>query len=237
VAAPAPRAAAPVLLLFDIDGTLVLTGRAGARAMSATFESLFGVPDAFAGVPMGGRTDSSLLSEAFDRWNLDDTPDHHERFRTAYLPALATEIAAPGTGTKAVMPGVRALLDVLRPQASVHLALLTGNYHGAAAIKLGHFGLWDYFAFGAFADDGPDRNQLVPVAQARALSCGVPGEACARVVVIGDTPHDIACAAAGGARSVAVATGGHSRAELTDAGADVVLDDLSDTEAVVRLLL
>jgi phosphoglycolate phosphatase len=226
----------PILLLFDIDGTLVLTGRAGVRAMVSAFESLFGMADAFAGISMGGRTDSWLVSQAFARAGVADIPENHERFREAYLPRLAEEILRPGTGTKGVMPGVRALLDALRSRPELHLGLLTGNYREAAEIKLGHFALWDYFGWGAFSDDSADRNALVPIARARAAARGVPNAVRTRVVVIGDTPHDVACAAAAGARSIAVATGGHSRAELERAGADVALDDLSDTEDVLRLL-
>ena len=88
-----------------------------------------------------------------------------------------------------------------------------------------------------FSDDSADRNALVPIARNRAREQGVPDAACARVVVIGDTPHDITCAAVAGARSVAVATGGHSRDELARAGADIALDDLSDTKAVLDLLV
>ena len=129
----------PTLVLFDIDGTLVLTGRAGLRAMVATFESLWGVPDAFNGVSMGGRTDSWLVSHALTRWGLPDTPDNHARFRADYVPRLAEEILQPGTGLKGVMPGVRALLDAASASRHVHLALLTGNYREAAEIKLRHF--------------------------------------------------------------------------------------------------
>jgi phosphoglycolate phosphatase-like HAD superfamily hydrolase len=224
------------LVLFDIDGTLILTGRAGARAMTRAFDALWSVPDAFAAIPMGGRTDSWLVSQALDRAGLHDTPDNHARFRGAYLPLLAEEIRQPGTGQKGLMPGVRGLLDAAARHRHLHLALLTGNYRGAAAIKLGYFGLWDYFLFGAYSDDAADRNHLVPIARERAVAHGVPEAARARVVVIGDTPHDVACAAAGGARSIGVATGGHSREELVRAGADVALEDLSDTEQVLGLL-
>ncbi|MDH4067035.1 MAG: haloacid dehalogenase-like hydrolase, partial [Acidobacteriota bacterium] len=170
-------------------------------------------------------------------WGIDDIDEHHARFREAYLPRLAEEILKPGTGTKGIMPGVAALLDAVHGRPDVHVALLTGNYRGAAAIKLEHFGLWGYFDFGAFADDAADRNLLVPIARQRARQQGVPEAACTRAVVIGDTPHDVACAAVAGARSVAVATGGHSQDELARAGADVVLEDLSDTARVVSLLL
>lgn len=225
------------LVLFDIDGTLVLTGRAGVRAMEATFLALFGVPDAFAGVSMGGRTDSWLLSQALARHGLVETPEVHARFRDAYIPRLAAEIALPGTGTKGIMPGVAALLSEAVAHPRLHVALLTGNYRAAAQVKLAHFGLWDYFPFGAFSDDAADRNLLVPVAQARAETAGLTRDAYVRVVVIGDTPHDIACAAVAGARSIAVATGAHSVAELRAAGANVVLEDLTATGEVIDLLL
>jgi phosphoglycolate phosphatase-like HAD superfamily hydrolase len=226
----------PILLLFDIDGTLLLTGRAGLRAMGKTFEALFGVPNAFEGVSMGGRTDSWLVSDALTRWSLPDTPEHHARFRASYLSQLAEEILLPGTGAKGVMPGVRALLDEARAHPHLHLALLTGNYREAAGIKLRYFDLGNYFRFGAYSDDSADRNQLVPIARERAIGHGTPEAACARVVVIGDTPYDVTCAAAGGARSIGVATGGHTREELERAGADVVLEDLSDTDHVLSLI-
>jgi phosphoglycolate phosphatase len=227
----------PTLLLFDIDGTLLLTGRAGLRAMVGAFEALFGVPNAFEGVLMGGRTDSWLVSDALARWGLADTPDNHARFRAAYLPRLAGEILLPGTGVKGVMPGVRELLEAAAAHPQIHLALLTGNYREAASIKLRYFDLWNYFTFGAYAEDSADRNLLVPIARERATTHGIPEAACARVVVVGDTPHDMACAAVAGARSIGVATGGHTREELERAGADAALDDLSDTDRVLRLIV
>ena len=162
-----------LLLLFDIDGTLVLTGRAGMRAMQRTFADLFGVDDAFAGVPTAGRTDSYLVSAALQRAGLPDSPDEHRRFREAYVPRLSEEILQPGTGFKGVMPGVRELLAAASADARVHVGLLTGNYRDAALVKLSYFALWDFFPWGAFSDDAADRNALVPIAQARALEHGV----------------------------------------------------------------
>jgi phosphoglycolate phosphatase-like HAD superfamily hydrolase len=100
-------------------------------------------------------------------------------------------------------------------------------------VKLEHFDLWRYFSCGAFGDDAPDRNGLLPKALARIDACGGPSVAASDVVVIGDTPLDIACAASGGARSIAVATGGYDAASLRAAGADVVFEDLSDLDAVL----
>ena len=114
---------------------------------------------------------------------------------------------------------------------------MTGNYREAAEIKLQHFELWDFFEWGAFSDDHFDRNELVPIARSRAETYDIPAEAIERVIVIGDTPHDIECARVAGARSIAVATGGYTVEQLRGFGADAVLPDLSDTEAVIKLLV
>lgn len=227
----------PALILFDIDGTLLLSGRAGLRAMNRAFHGAFGVADAFKGTSFGGRTDSFLVSYALAAAGLADSPEHHERFRDAYLPLLEGEIQHPGSGHKGLMPGARELLEALDDHEHLHLALLTGNYRDAAAIKLAYFEVDDFFEWGAFSDDSADRNTLVAIARSRAETYDIPGAALDRIVVIGDTPHDVECARAGGASCIAVATGGFGIEELRKAGADVVLPDLSDTEAVLKLLI
>jgi phosphoglycolate phosphatase-like HAD superfamily hydrolase len=227
----------PALILFDIDGTLLLSGRAGLRAMTRAFQDAFGITDAFKGESFGGRTDSYLVSKALTAAGLPDTSDHHHRFRETYLPLLAEEIRHPGQGHKGLMPGARELLEALQEYDHLHLALLTGNYREAAAIKLQHFEIWNFFEWGAFSDDHHDRNALVPIARTRAETYDIPPEAIERVIVIGDTPHDIECARVAGAKSIAVATGGYSVEQLKDAGADEVLPNLSDTEIVIKLLL
>ena len=127
------------------------------------------------------------------------------------------------------MPGVRELLDALARRATdVYLALLTGNYEAGARLKLEYFDLWKYFPCGAFGDDAPHRNVLVPKALAPVAACGGPTFAAADTIVIGDTPLDVGCAAHAGARSLAVATGSHSVEELRAAGADVVLGQISE---------
>jgi phosphoglycolate phosphatase len=227
----------PALILFDIDGTLLLSGRAGMRAMTRAFQQTFAISDAFAGESFGGRTDSYLVSKALTQAGLPDSEENHHRFRNAYLPLLAEEIQQPGQGHKGLMPGARELLQALEAYDHLHLALLTGNYREAAEIKLQHFEIWEFFEWGAFSDDHHDRNELVPIAKSRAETYDIPGAAIDRVIVIGDTPHDIECARVAGAKSVAVATGGYTMQQLKDAGADEVLEDLSDTEKVLWLLL
>jgi phosphoglycolate phosphatase len=227
----------PALILFDIDGTLILTGRAGQRAMTYAFQDIYGVPDAFSAARMAGRTDTSLVSDALRQHGIPDTADSHEKFRTAYLEKLSKEIHQPGVGRKGVMPGARELLVALVSYPDLHVALLTGNYREAAAIKLTYFDLWNHFSWGAFSDDAGNRNALVPIARERAKLRGVPDAALERAIVIGDTPDDINCARAAGALSIAVATGGYEVETLQAAGADIVLSDLSDTAAVLTLLV
>jgi phosphoglycolate phosphatase len=225
------------LILFDIDGTLVLTGGAGGRAMSLAFEEVFAVPNAFQGIAMAGRTDAWILSDAADAYGIPaDSPDL-ARFRDAYARHLTIELDKPGVARKGLMPGVRELLDALAPRDDVYLALLTGNYEEGARLKLEYFDLWRYFPCGAFGDDAPHRNVLVPKALARVQACEGLTFPAANAVVIGDTPLDVGCAAFAGARSLAVATGSHSVDELREAGADIVMQDLSDTDEVLRVIL
>jgi phosphoglycolate phosphatase len=223
------------LVLFDIDGTLVLTGGAGARGMTRAFEDLFGIPEGFAGIELPGRTDQLILRDALVRAGLALTPEVLDRFRTAYVSRLREEIQRERPGRR-VMPGVASLLVAIAGLSAVMPALLTGNFAAAARLKLEHFDLWYHFPCGAFADDALERNDLVGVALERALGCGLPPVGAREVLVIGDTPLDVACAAAAGARSVAVATGFHSLEELIATGADLVLADLSDTARLLRFL-
>lgn len=226
----------PKLVLFDIDGTLVLTGGAGIRAMNRAGEAILGARDLLAGVPVAGRTDWIILHDALRNIGTDLDDRLYARLREAYIASLQEEIVEPGQGVKAVLPGVRELLETLRAREDVVLGLVTGNFATGARIKLEHFDLWRYFACGAFGDDAADRNALVPFAMERARACGMDAVPYTDVVVVGDTPHDVACAHAVGALAVAVATGTHAAGELRATGAAVVLDDLRDTQGFVRLI-
>ena len=223
------------LLLFDIDGTLMLSGRAGLRALDRVFEEATGVGNAFKEIGAAGRTDGYLLEEASRRAGIDLTPALRRSLQARYCEVLKEEILLPGEGRKALMPGVKPLIETLQQRDDVVLALLTGNFRDSARIKLEHFGLWSPFQFGAFADDATDRNLLVPIALQRAREAGHDPRH-ERVIVIGDTPLDVECARAGGVRALGVATGSHSVDELRDAGAYEVLEDLSDTNRVMELM-
>ena len=224
------------LVLFDIDGTLVLTGGAGLRAMNRALEEVLGHADGLNGIPIAGRTDWSILVDAVAKVGRQIDDQLLGVLRDRYVQNLAVEIQDPGKGPKAVMPGIRELLDTLDTRDDIFVGLLTGNFEEGARIKLGYFDLWRYFSCGAFGGDASDRNALVPFAVERARQCGLPDIASSDVLVVGDTPHDVACAHAAGAVPVAVATGGYSVDQLRDSGAEIVFNDLSDMRSFLRLL-
>jgi phosphoglycolate phosphatase len=204
--------------------------------MSLAFEEVFAIANAFTGIPMAGRTDAWILNDAAIAHGVAVDYPLFDRFREAYLRHLTVELERPAASRKGLMPGVRELLDVLVRRDDLYLALLTGNYESGARLKLEYFDLWKYFPCGAFGDDAPHRNVLVPKALRTVEACGGPVFTAAETIVIGDTPLDVACAAHVGARSLAIATGRHSIEELRAAGADVVLQDLGDIDEVLRVL-
>jgi phosphoglycolate phosphatase len=224
------------LVLFDIDGTLVLTGGAGLRAMTRACEEIVGHADALDGIPVAGRTDWSILQDTLGRLGRALDQDLFTELRERYVMHLHGEILQPGQGFNGALPGVSALLEDLQPREDVFLGLLTGNFKDGARIKLQRFDLWRYFRCGAFGDDSPDRNALVPVALERAAAAGMPAFSPADVIVVGDTPHDVACAQAVGAVPVGVATGGFTVDELRECGAAVVFETLEDAGGFGRLL-
>lgn len=224
------------LLLFDIDGTLVLTGGAGKRSMDRAFEEMFGVSEAFAEVSMAGRTDRWLVETALERHGMRATPERLAAFRARYLDLLDAAIGDAGSGRRGLMPGVTEVLAALRARDDMHLALLTGNYADGARIKLEHFGLWQHFAWGAFGDDYAEREALARAAVAEAAARGITLADPAHAVIIGDTPFDIACARAAGARVVAVATGHHGLDELRGCAPDLALEDLRDVDALMAFI-
>lgn len=218
-----PTSAASILVLFDIDGTLIHTDGAGLRGMNAAVEQLHGRRAALEGIRVSGRTDRAILTEVFGRWDETLTDAHVGPLLELYLGSLQRELrekTGPGFG---VLPGVHEALERLESDPTFCLGLLTGNVARGAEIKLAFFDLWRRFTFGAFGDDHINRRDLVPVALANARARGVNPS---HVVVIGDTPLDIDCAHAHGARAVGVATGDYPPDELSRAGADITVDTL-----------
>lgn len=224
-----------LLVLFDIDGTLVLTGRAGVRGMNLAFARLHGHERALDAVPIAGRTDRAIVVDAMRGIGVEPTDEAIAVLRDAYIDSLRVEITRPPVEHPSlVLPGIAPLLDALATAPGVTTALLTGNFERGAAVKLGYFGLWDRFRFGAFGDEHVDRRALVPMALQRAREAGVPAPE--QVVIIGDTPHDVDCAKAHGARAIGVATGPFQREALEAAGADLTLDTLEPIDQIMEWL-
>jgi phosphoglycolate phosphatase-like HAD superfamily hydrolase len=225
-----------LIVLFDVDGTLIRSGGAGVRGLNAAFERLYGVRAALEGVALAGRTDRAIVGDVFRRIGIEPTDSEVARVRDAYVADLRVEIKRPVADPAGVLPGVTAVLDAMATLPHAQVGLLTGNFEPGAAVKLEHFDLWERFGFGAFGDDHIDRRALVPVALDRARRAGHATPRPDRVVVIGDTPFDVDCAKAHGARAVAVATGPFDRAALAAAGADLVVATLGDAAAVTQWL-
>lgn len=217
------------LVLFDIDGTLIRTGGAGVKAFGKVFETEFGARDGFENLKFAGRTDVSLVREFFEVHGIPASNANFDRFFERYvfwLDVILRECEG------AICAGVRELITGLTglPEPP-RVGLLTGNIRLGAEIKLRHFDLWDWFETGAFADDAEERDRIAAVAKergSRLLGRELPGE---EILVVGDTPLDIRCGRAIGARVLAVGTGGASVTELRMHRPDWVVADLTEVQA------
>lgn len=224
------------VFLFDIDYTLLYTGGAGSKAMGLAFEAVYGIADAFQGVPFAGWTDRAILKDGLIRHGLldGDFEGHLKRFRDAYQKILS-ETLRDTQGR--VLPGVPDLLLALHQRPDVLLGLATGNFQSGAALKLQYYGLDGHFLGGAFGDDYEQRSHLVAAAARHVQEVGGLTAPPVAVYVLGDTPHDVRAARVNGLTAVGVATGPYSSDELRDAGADLVFPDLGDWRAVLAQLL
>lgn len=216
------------LLLWDIDGTLIWTGRAGEEALLAAMRELHGIETSLHDVDYKGRTDRRIGMMLLEKHGIPVTPDTVHDFIEAYLRHLALLLPQKQGW---VYPGILNILEQAHARPDLINGLLTGNMRQGARLKLSHYQVWHYFEFGAFADDSHDRNDLGPVALRRAVeehNLDIPPH---RIFVIGDTPHDIACGKVIGARTIAVATGGFTLDELRACGPDAAFADFSDPAA------
>jgi len=222
-----------MLVLFDIDLTLLNTGGAGLAAGARALAELYGVADGLAGIPFAGRTDRAIFRDAYARL---DRPGHadadfdaavraYEAAYVRHLPAALRE--AEGVGR--ALPGALELVRRLAAEPRVAVGVATGNFRRGARLKLRHYGFPDDLCEGGFGDDADDRGEMVAEAAQR-LGPGDP------VIVVGDTPLDIGAALANGFVGVGVATGHFSAADLRRAGAGLVLEDLADVDRVAESL-
>lgn len=220
-------------LLFDIDGTLLTIAGGGQRAFARALHAEFGVQQPDADVIFSGRTDRSLLVELLQRNSLSPTPEACGRLRRRYLGFFQSELNTTG-GT--LMPGARQLLQQLQNHADVVVAVMTGNFPESATRKLEHFDLRGYVQWIVGGDLDVHRDDMAR--RASTMISSRYGEKAARdVIVIGDTPADVQCAHAIGARALAVATGGHSTEQLQQCDPWCVVEDFRQTDAIVQTLL
>jgi phosphoglycolate phosphatase len=219
------------IVLFDLDQTLLRTGGAGVLAMNRAFRELFGIADALADIPYAGRTDPSIFRQALLQHGIDgDFPQLLAHFKERYVWHLERTLwETQGQ----VLPGIPELLAALGQRPQVALGLATGNFREGARLKLRRYGLEGHFPQGAYGDDAEDRAELVALAARRAAQGREPD----RVLVVGDTPLDIAAAQACRFTPVGVATGYYSQEELRQAGAALVFPDLGDWQGALSLLL
>ena len=219
------------LILFDIDGTLIASGGAGEKALSIALREYLNPEADLEGIEIAGRTDNGIARQIFTKYGLDQNAEAIAAFLRVYLGHLKEQLQ---TSEGRVLPGVPELVERLHQHPEVLLGLLTGNLAEGAELKLRYYGLWDYFGFGAFADDSHDRNQLGRFACDRASKALGEEIPCDQVYVLGDTPHDIACGEVINAKTVAVATGRHTLEELAACHPDLLFADFSDVPAVLR---
>jgi len=209
------------LLLWDIDGTLVDTDHAGERALLQLLRETYR-RDLGPTLPVNlqGRTDTSIMRDLLAFLEQPDTDEEIARFRSSYLAQLPKMLPL---GNARLHPGIQAALDAVHAHPEIHQGLLTGNLIEGARLKLSHLEIWHYFEFGAFA-----------LARAKEkLGITFPPE---RVWIIGDTPHDVACGKAIGAKTIAVATGSFTAEQLAETQPTHVFQNFSDTQALLDVV-
>jgi phosphoglycolate phosphatase len=222
----------PILLLWDIDGTLISTKGCGREAIRQALLNDFGILDDLGDLEMAGRTDLSIFEDICKRH--PGHPMTPQSLSESYLGILPRLLKTSKGGI--VHPGVRDILDWTNKHPEVHDALLTGNLKKGAFHKLEHFNLKHYFEFGAFADDSAERNKLGPIVLERARQILERDFHIEYTWVIGDTPKDIACARALGCNVLAVATGDYSVEQLELYEPDLLMPNLGDHREVIQRL-
>ena len=222
------------LLLWDIDGTILHTGKAGETALGRAMEKLYGINRGLQGLEIAGRTDKWIVEQLLGRDGKPNGLEEVGQFLDVYVDLLADELPRRNGG---LHPGVLGILEEAHQRPELVQALLTGNIEKGARLKLTRYGVNHFFDFGAFADDSSIRNELGPHAKRRAQEKHGEEFPPERIFVIGDTPHDVACARAIGAKAIAVATGSFTKRQLKDCGADAVFTDLAHPKAFFDLLI
>lgn len=226
-------------MLFDIDGTLLLTAGAGRRAIASALRDHVSDPAAFDRIRFDGKTDPQIVSELLDSCAHPQATDRTliDSLCRHYVTLLELELRQPRTRTS-LMPGVLTLLERLEADAGVMLGLLTGNVEAGAALKLRAGGIEPgRFQVGAYGSDSAQRADLPAIAARRAADRFGREPRGAEVVIIGDTPADMTCGRGIAARAIGVATGAYRVPDLEAAGAHAAFTDLSETDRVLEAIL
>jgi len=214
-----------MLILFDIDGTMLSSEGVGVRSIEEAAELMFGESCSLDGILVGGRLDPLIWNDVCEKYGRENSTECHQEFQRVYTELLRKNIS---TVTVKVLPGVQRLLDACNEMEDVTTGLVTGNYEETGKLKLQAAGLdHSMFVANAWGTDGEERNDLPPYAIAQ-LDMDEPA------VLIGDTVHDVSSGQLAGCRVIAVCTGSDDRATLSQSKPDLLLDDLADTEVVLH---
>ncbi len=212
-------------ILFDIDGTMLSSEGVGVRSIEETCEEMFSQQVSLEGIPIGGRLDPLIWGDVCKKYEIENTKELHSEFRTKYVQVLRKNIA---NVVVTILPGVKKLVDTLEKMEQVTLGLVTGNYEETGRMKIEAAGFdSNIFTTNAWGTDGKVRDDLPPVAiRQNKKDCPV--------ILLGDTVHDVTSGKAAGCNVIAVCTGSHGRDTLMASEPELLLEDLSDTEAVLH---
>jgi phosphoglycolate phosphatase-like HAD superfamily hydrolase len=220
------------VILFDIDGTLLLSGSAGQHAIKKSLSSNFGISEP-ALVEIHGQTDRAIAAAFFSEHGIQDSDETWLQFRDVYLSHLPNSLEVC---VGRLLPGVQELLDGLNAMDQIALGLLTGNTERGARYKLQHYGIDHFFTFGGFGDHHLSRNDVAHLAVQSATQALGTAPDPKHIWVVGDTPNDIRCGRAIDANVLAVATGSYSMEQLSEHHPNACLADFSDYDQIIRVL-
>jgi phosphoglycolate phosphatase-like HAD superfamily hydrolase len=212
-------------VLFDIDGTMLSSEGVGVKSIEETCEEMFNTKVSLDGIPIGGRLDPLIWDDVCQKYGIENTRELHSVFRKKYTLVLEKNIAKV---VVTIFPGVKKLIEILSEMEQVTLGLVTGNYEETGRMKVEAAGFDSkMFTTNAWGTDGKVRDDLPPVAiRQNKKDCPV--------ILLGDTVHDVTSGKAAGCNVIAVCTGSHDRDTLMASEPELLLEDLSDTEAVLH---
>jgi phosphoglycolate phosphatase-like HAD superfamily hydrolase len=220
------------LLLWDIDGTLLISGGASRRALEYSINRIFSIEASLDDIDFSGRTDLSIFRQFFSKYELENNKENLQGLSELYFQQLTVELPK---GEGMLCPGVLEVLEIVHQRDDLVQGLLTGNFERSAQAKLEHFNLWHYFEFGAFGEESYDRNDLGPKALERAHDTCRYTFPSDHIFVIGDTLHDIACGKALSANTIGVATGWTKVEDLAVHNPTHLFKDLSDASSFFQI--